>query len=178
MCVCVNFSFKWIKGFCHQLLHLMMIQTCMAFFLLWNIKEDIRRKVSLFLAIKQKSMWLPSKYNFRVLQKTISGKTSSVSAVVFRNKVPLLLTAQFVGCVLIPVTCEVQLTGKDVYSVANKQILWMKLIKLGPAQEGALVLHIKLYKKSIRVNVWISNIARSQGLKSEYRNAPSPRSHL
>ncbi len=115
------------------------------------------RKVSLFLAIKQKSNWLPSKYNFRVLQKTViqvwKDKFCLSSGVLFRIKVPLLLTAQFVGCVLIPVTCEVQLTGKDVHSVTNKQILCMKLIKLGPAQEDALVLHIKLYKKSIHVNV-------------------------
>lgn len=95
----------------------------MAFFLLWNTKEDIWNQCDFLQSI---FFVFPRRKSYRIR------KTSSVSAVVFRNQVPLLLTAQFVGCVLIPITCEVQLTRKDVYSVANKQILWMKLIKLGP----------------------------------------------
>lgn len=48
------------------------------------------------------------------------------------KEVPLLLTAHFVGRVLVPITNEVQLTGEDVYSVANKQILWMEAVVLSP----------------------------------------------
>lgn len=52
------------------------------------------------------------------------------SCVVCPGEVPLLLTAHFVGSVLVPITNEVQLTREDVHSVANKQILWMEVLIL------------------------------------------------
>lgn len=58
--------------------------------------------------------------------------------------VPFLLAAQLVGGVLVSIFNQIELTGENVHSIPDKQVLQAELLVPGPPQKYALVFNVKL----------------------------------